>query len=281
MNKNTPSYKFYKASVLIFLMFISAIKYNLLINPAKIVAGGTNGLSILLESIFKWNPAVSILVIDVAILLVALLLKEYELTISAVLSSFIYPFFIQITSSINGAINVGSKDMFIIAVFSGIITGIITGITCKLSISQGGIVLISQLISKNKKKSTSKVNLLINLLIVICGGYIFGIYNLMYSLVYLYSSKIATDKIILGTSQKKLFKIITTKDDEIIKYITEDLNSGVTTFTTKGAFNEKKRTVIMTSVTNRDYFRLKEGVREIDKDAFVVITDSYQVKGGK
>ena len=37
----------------------------------------------------------------------------------------------------------------------------------------------------------------------------------------------------------------------------------------------------MTVVNNNDYFKLKEGVKIIDKNAFLIVTDSYQVSGGR
>ena len=68
---------------------------------------------------------------------------------------------------------------------------------------------------------------------------------------------------------------------EVEEYIKEVLGTGYTTFKAKGAYGLRQRTVIMSTVSNRDYFKLKEGIHQIDSDAFMVITDSYQVKGGK
>ena len=116
---------------------------------------------------------------------------------------------------------------------------------------------------------------------MIVGGIVFGINNIMYALIFLYVSKIFTDKIILGTSQKKIFYIITTEQKKIENYIKNVLEAGYTIFNTKGGFLRKKQAVIMTTVPTRDYFKLKEGIHEIDDKAFIVITDSYQVKGGK
>lgn len=281
MEKKDLSYKFYKFSLLMFLMFIASLNYNLFINPTNTVAGGANGVSIIFQHLLNANPSIIILIINTVALIITTINKEYELALSAMAASIIYPLFIQITSSLNGILLINSNDLLIITVFGGIITGIVSGLTCKNNISQGGIILISQVINKKYKKSTSTINMLINSLIVICGGFIFGVTTILYALVYLYSSKIVTDKILLGISQNKLFQIITNHEQEVIEYITKELEIGVTTFKTQGGINEKKQTVIMTSIVTVDYFKLKEGIYEIDKDAFVVITDSYQVKGGK
>lgn len=281
MKKETVDYKFYKYAVLTFMMFVAAINYNLLIRPAKIVAGGVNGISVILESIFKFSPSITILIISLAILFLALACSQYEIVASALYASMIYPFFVKITSVITEIIPLEYNDMMLIIIFSGMISGIVAGVTCKLNMSQGGIILISQILYKKFHISIAHTNLIINSIIVIVGGIVFGINNIMYALIFLYVSKIFTDKIILGTSQKKIFYIITTEQKKIENYIKNVLEAGYTIFNTKGGFMRRKQAVIMTTVPTRDYFKLKEGIHEIDDKAFIVITDSYQVKGGK
>ena len=122
---------------------------------------------------------------------------------------------------------------------------------------------------------------MINLLIVIAGGFIFGTRSIVYAIVFLMANKIIMDKIIVGTSREKMFQIITTEDQKVKDYITKEMGSGCTTFSVRGITGHKNKTVIMTAVTNRNYFRLKEAIRSIDSKAFFLVTDSYQVYGGK
>ena len=252
MKKETVDYKFYKYAVLTFMMFVAAINYNLLISPAKIVAGGVNGISVILESIFKFSPSITILIISLAILFLALACSQYEIVASALYASVIYPFFVKITSVITEIIPLEYNDMMLIIIFSGMISGIVAGVTCKLNMSQGGIILISQILYKKFHISIAHTNLIINSIIVIVGGIVFGINNIMYALIFLYVSKIFTDKIILGTSQKKIFYIITTEQKKIENYIKNVLEVGYTIFNTKGGFMRRKQAVIMTTVPTRD-----------------------------
>ncbi|MGN1000476.1 MAG: YitT family protein [Bacilli bacterium] len=281
MKKETLDYKFYKYAVLTFMMFVAAINYNLFISPAKIVAGGVNGISVILESVFNFSPSITILTISLAILLLALICSQKDIVVSALYASVIYPFFVKITAIITEIIPIEYNDMMLIVIFSGMISGIVAGVTCKLNTSQGGIILISQILYKKFHISIAYTNLLINAIIVVVGGIVFGINNIMYALIFLYVSKIFTDKIILGTSQNKIFYIITTEQKNVENYIKNVLEAGYTIFNIKGGFLRKKQAVIMTTIATRDYFKLKEGIHEIDDKAFIVITDSYQVKGGK
>ena len=44
---------------------------------------------------------------------------------------------------------------------------------------------------------------------------------------------------------------------------------------------EQKRRVLLTVIPTREYYRVTEGIKEIDPKVFFVVTDSYQVKGAK
>lgn len=262
-------------------MFVSSINYNLLINPSKIVSGGTNGISILVEQVFKISPSVTILTINAVILIVAFIFSEYKTAASAAYASVIYPFFVEVTSNIRALFEINSTDYIAISIFAGLVSGIISGFVCKLNMSQGGSLTISQLISKKAKTSVSGINIFMNSIVVILGAFVFGINNIFYAFIFLIANKFAIDRVMLGTSQKKLIQIITTEEKNIQEYINNILNVGYTTISGRGGYNNSKKTIIITSVSNVDYFKLKEGVQKIDSNAFIVVTDSYQVRGGK
>ena len=281
MEKETLDYKFFKYSLFTFLMFLSAINYNLFINPTKTVAGGTNGISIILEKVFGFAPSITIFVISFGIIMVAFITKHYEEMGTAIYASIIYPFFVTITKNVEFLTEFRTEDMFIAVVFSGIIYGTISGVTTKLKMSQGGTILISQIVSDYFNTPLSKANFMINLTVVLAGGTIFGIKSIIYALVYLFVSKIVIEKITTGTSKNKMFQIITTEEKQVKDYISNVIGAGCTTFGAHGSHGNKKKTVIMTAVRNSEYFKLKEAIHSIDKDAFIVITDSYQVHGGK
>ena len=89
------------------------------------------------------------------------------------------------------------------------------------------------------------------------------------------------DKVILGISNNKAFYIITSEEKAIKEYIIEHLHHNVTIFDVKGGFLEKKRKVLLSVIPSREYYKVTEGIKAIDKEAFFVVTDSYEVIGGK
>ena len=90
-----------------------------------------------------------------------------------------------------------------------------------------------------------------------------------------------TDKVVLGISDSKAFYIITDQETKVKDFVINELNHGVTVFQAKGGYNLEKQTVIMSVIPTREYYKLKEGIHNIDPKAFFLVMDSYEVKGGK
>ena len=78
----------------------------------------------------------------------------------------------------------------------------------------------------------------------------------------------------------KTFHIITSKEDEVKEFVLNHLSSGVTVLDGRGGYTGDHQKVIMCIIPTKDYFLAKEGILSIDKNAFFLVTDSYEVSGG-
>lgn len=267
-------------AILIFSLFISACYFNLLQLPTQIVTGGSSGVSIILNHYFNINPSIVIFIISMALLIVGAIFLGIEKTSGAVVSTIIYPVFVELTADITSWIPVDLSDKVLISIFIGVLSGITTGLVYKVGFSNGGISIISEIISKYRKTPISGVSFATNMIIVIFGGAAFGWNMVMYAAIILYIYSLVLDRVLIGISKNKCLHIMTSHEEEIKDYIMNELHHGVTIFDVKGGFLQKKRRVLMTVIPNREYYKLKEGIKEIDKDAFFIVTDSYQVSGG-
>ena len=268
-------------TMLIISLFISACYFNLLQFPSQIVTGGSTGVSIILNSYIGIEPSKIIFIISMILLFVGFVFLGVEKASGAVVSTIIYPILVEATSNIGNFIVVDLSDKVLISIFLGVLSGITTGIVYKAGFSNGGFSIISEIISKYKKIQLSTVSFITNFIIVLIGGASFGWTMVMYAAIVLYIYSIVLDRVLIGVSKNKALYIITSKEKELGDYIMNTLKHGVTIFNVKGGYLEKKRKVLMTVIPNREYFRLKEGIKEIDKDAFFIVTDSYQVYGGE
>ncbi|MEG0994950.1 MAG: YitT family protein [Bacilli bacterium] len=275
------SKKLFKRYFLLTLaLFISSLSFNLFFLKTGIVAGGASGLSIILERAFGFSPSLVIFIISLTALVISFLFLGIEKTSGMVVATFVYPFFVQLTSPFANYITIASNDMILISLIGGLLTGVTTGIILKIGFSGGGLNVISQILYKKFNLSMSKTISFVNAVIVILGGIYFGFTNAMYALIVIYISSIVIDKIILGISRNKAFYIITDEEKEVKDYIINTLHHSVTLLNAKGGFLQKKQYVLMAVVPTSEYYQLTEGIKLIDPQSFFVVVDSYEVSGG-
>lgn len=172
-----------KYLILIICLFISALYFNIFQFPNKIVTGGLAGISIVINYWFNIEPSKIIFLISISTLIIGFFLLGKLRTTGAIISTIIYPFFIKITNNI---FSINLSNLFIISIIIGILSGITTGVVYKIGFSNGGLSIISELISKYFKVSLGLSSFIVNMLIVLLGGFSIGVEMIFYSLIILF-----------------------------------------------------------------------------------------------
>lgn len=261
--------------------FLVAIAYNLFLAPNDIVAGGVGGIAIILNELFKFDYSTVILIGNIILLIVSYIFLGKEKTRGSILGSLVFPICVKLTSDIGTYIDIDNSQLLLSAVFGGVLYGFGAGMIFKAGYTGGGTDILSQLINKYLKLSIGKSILCTDGTIVVLSSLVFGTNKLLYAIITLYIISLISDRVILGISDSKAFYIVTDEEQAIKEYILKYLNHGVTVFNAKGGFAKEKQTVLMCVLPTKDYYRLKEGISEIDPDAFFVVTDAYEVFGGE
>ena len=261
--------------------FLIAISYNLFLAPNDLVAGGVGGIAIILNEVLGLDYSTVILLGNTILLIISLIFLGKEKTKGSILGSLVFPICVKLTSNIGAYINIESSELLLAAVFGGVLYGFGAGMVFKAGYTGGGTDVISQLLNKYLKLSMGKSLLFTDGTIVLLSSFVFGTNKLLYSIIALYIISLISDRVILGISDSKAFYIVTDEEQAIKEYILKYLNHGVTVFNAKGGFAKEKQTVLMCVLPTKDYYRLKEGISEIDPDAFFVVTDAYEVFGGE
>ena len=261
--------------------FLIAIAYNLFLVPNHFVPGGIGGLAIIINYFINIDNALVILVINLFLLIISYIFLGREKTTATILGTIISPIFIAATEPINVWLQLDTSKLLLSAIMGGIIFGIGLGLVFKGGYTTGGTDIINQILSKYLKISLGTSMLLSDGLIVLLSGIFFGVDIMLYSIMILYLISIMSDRIVLGISNNKMFYIISDKDEEIKSYIIKTLDHGVTIFKAKGGASDTKRNMIVTVLPTRNYYELRTNIKRIDKDAFFIITDSYEVFGGE
>lgn len=273
--------KYYRMFLLFISLLISAVIYNMFLLPLNIVTGGTSGIAQITKYLYNIDPSFMVLILSIICLVISIIFLDFDKTASTLVTTFLYPALVKLTEPLSTLVTIETNDMFIVVLMTAVILGISNALMYKSGYSNGGLTVITQTLYKYKKISVAKSSLIMNAVIILIGGMVFGSTVTMYAIISLYIRSIVQDKVLLGISNNKAFYIITSEEEKVEKFVIDELGHNATIFDVKGAFLEKKRRVILTVVPSREYFKVTEGIKLIDDKAFFVVTDSYQVAGGK
>ena len=192
-------------------LLISAINYNLLVLPLEIVCGGTSGIATILNYLLNLEPSLIIFFQSFILLILCFCFLGIEDTTAMADWLMRLPaFWLQCghAAGINEIFIINHKDILLLSIFIGILTGISNGIIFKTGLNNGGYGVLSKIISNKKKASITKSNMIINSIIVLAGGAVFGINKVLYAIIILIIQKNVSDKIVLGISKNKTIIII-------------------------------------------------------------------------
>jgi uncharacterized membrane-anchored protein YitT (DUF2179 family) len=170
-------------------------------------------------------------------------------------------------------------DPLLGSLFGGIAIGLGLGVVFRGKASTGGTDLAAQIIHKYTGLSLGTCVALIDGLIVLSAAFVFSIEQGLYALVSLYVTSKTIDIVQIGWGRSKMTMIITNKQLEVQDAILHEIDRGVTRLAAHGGFTNTERPVLMCVVDQTEFTKLKQLVRNIDPQAFVMVTDTSEVVG--
>lgn len=257
-----------------------AIAFNLFILPSNIVYG-VSGLGVIAKHVWGMDPSYIIMLGSVLLLILSFALLGREKTANSIVGSLLYPVFVKLTENIATYVDIAGTEPIVIVLFGAVINGIGLGLIFKAGFTTGGTDILNQIVAKYAKISVGNAMFWTDGIIITISIFVFGWTSFMYSLITLYIISVMTDKVILGISQSKAFYIITDHETAVKQFIMQHLSHGVTVLDGRGGYTGNHQKVIMCVIPTKEYFMFKEGIHQIDKNAFFVVTDAYEVSGGE
>ena len=257
---------------------IVAFAFNLFFLRYNIVCFGVSGVSIVLAE-FGVPPSTFIMVANIILLIISYFFLGVNDTKGQIVGSLIYPVFVSLTAYVTNMIDLGNLELIVIAVMGGVLAGVGYGLIYKSGYGTGGTDIIGNMVVKYSKISMGNAMMFINISIIALGKVVFNWKTVMYAIVVAYLISMFTDKILLGISNSKAFYIVVDKDkDDIVRDFLTSLNGvGSTIIDAHGGYSNDRQTLILAVAPTKMYFLIKEGLKEIDKNIFYLVCDSYEV----
>jgi len=270
-----------KAVLFVIGCLISALSYNLFSVPNNFVDGGLGGVSIVISHFFpSIEPRFTLFIGNVILVTIMLFVLGRQKSLMSILGATTYTLFVYLTKDFPAMINFSFDNILLYVLAAGVVGGFGEALVYKTGFNTGGNSIVALIIQKYNKKPLGVILRYIAIVVVIGGGLSFGYTSIMYSIIIICISTYLVDKMMIGISESKMFYIHTNCENEVKEFIIKVIESGVTEFESHGAFSHKKQKMLMCVVPTDKYSLLRSAIKEIDPDAFIVVSDCYEVLGG-
>jgi len=172
-------------------------------------------------------------------------------------------------------------DKILAAIFGGLLLGLGMGFIYLRESTSGGIDIINRIINKKSPHLKMGAIMLASDAVIISAAMLaFGsIESGLYAIISIFVSGRVVDLILYGSLEGKLLFIFSEKYEQITQVILTEERRGVTFLKGQGAYSGNDRNVICCAVQKNQYARIKRKIGEIDKSAFIVITNIGEVLG--
>jgi uncharacterized membrane-anchored protein YitT (DUF2179 family) len=186
-------------------------------------------------------------------------------------------------------IDLRENDFFFLILVGATLLGIGLGLVFKFKGTTAGSDIIASILHKRFGIKPGQAIMMIDFFIISAAGIVIYVKGLspdrpafsltLYALFLLFVSSKIVDVVLDGFDYARVAYIISNKTDEISEAILNDLSRGATALKARGLYNNVDREVLMTVVPLKELTQLQELIKQIDKDAFIIIGNVHEVLG--
>ena len=258
------------------ILYTFTIKLFLL--PANLISCGTTGLALVVNHFTHIPMTGFILVFNMLMLAVGWIILGRKFAMTTVLSSVLYPVFLEILNRVLGDVSI-TENMMLNVLFAGIGLGASLGIVIRAGASTGGMDIPPLVLKKFFHIPVSASLWVFDFCIMLSQAAFHPLEDLLYGVLLLIVISIALNKVmLLGTSRTEV-KIVSTRSDEIRQAILSRVDRGVTILHGQGGFGRQDTEVILSVISNYELPRVQQLARTIDPDCFMIISQVTEVWG--
>lgn len=260
---------------------ISAFSTIGILIPNGLTSGGITGMVRILQGFVPVNFSILYYGFAIIILIICAILLGLKEARKILLLTIIFPTILFIFEQFEFSL-LEEKDLFLAAIYCGVLGGICCGLVFSRGYSFGGTDTIAKIIQKKLMPHVglSQILLVIDAVVIIGSGFLFGRNIALYALVTQVIFSKTVDYVMYGFDTKAVqLEIITTKHDDVADYILNEIGRGVSNVTVTGEYTKISREKIITICSPRESMLIKKYVAKKDKDAFVTVIHVDNVWG--
>jgi len=252
-----------------------AVAINGILIPHQFVSGGFTGVALVIHYLFPSLPlALLYFLLNVPIFVLGWTFVGRRFFLYSILGMVVFSAAIAWVH-----VPVPIHDKILSAILAGIITGIGAGIILRSMGSSGGTDILSVILVNRFSIRIGTTILAFNAIVLTAASLFFSLDTALYTLIFIYVSSQIINIVLTGLSQRKALFIISPKWQEISREVLDKVGRGVTFIQGKGGYSGQDEQILYTVITLRELHLIKEIIRQVDTNAFVVVHNTLEVMG--
>lgn len=265
-----------KMALIILGATLSSIGLEICLIPNNIIDGGIVGISIMSSYITHLPLGMFTFLLNLPFLIMGYRQIGKTFVISTLFAIICLSIGVSLLQPISGL----THDVFLAAIFGGIINGTGVGLIIRAGGSLDGTEMVAIIFDKKISFSIGEIVMFFNIFILGFAGLLYGWDRAMYSLVTYFIAFKVIDIVIEGFDNSKAVMIVSDCYSDIADALTARLGRGVTLLEGQGGYSKIETTVIYVVVSRLELTKLKSIVLGFDHDALITI-GNVEVAGKK
>jgi len=258
---------------------IMAIGYALFLIQHHFVPGGVSGIAIIVNYFTRLPVGTLIMVLNIPVFVfgIKIMGRKYGLRslLGMVISSLLIDFFYEVVK-----LKSATDNAVLAAIYGGFMLGIGLGLVFRGRASTGGTDIIGQILNKHTGVSIGIGIMLVDFFIISASGLAYkDLEAPLYGYIVLFISTKVIDMILEGWNYTKLVIITSTQTEKIQDFILNTLDRSGTALKSRSLYLNRDGETIITVIHRKQIAELREFIKSVDDNAFVIINDTYAVLG--
>lgn len=266
--------------IITFGVWFIACGINFFLVPHNLAAGGLSGLAMVINHyIPRLNVGVIMIIGDIFFFIIGFIFIGKSFGIKTIYSSLmlsttisILQFFVPLTEPI-------SQDILISLIFGILLSAFGMAIVFNHGAATGGTDIPAKILNKYAHIEIGKGLLIIDFIVTMMALVAFGATTGLYAILGVILNGYIIDFIIDGFNLIKRVEVISGKSQEIQQFILNELQRSATIYSAVGAYDHKKKDVIVTIMGKKEFMRLRNYLEEKDPSAFIITYNVHEVLG--
>ncbi len=253
---------------------LCAIATNSILIPNNFLTGGITGICLIIHKIIPtFDVGLLYFLFNIPLFVLAWMSVGRRFFVFSIIGALTLTFALLSIKFVHFQV----EDKMLNALLAGLIQGVGAGLCLRTSGSQGGTDILSVMLLKRFSISIGSTILTVNCIVMLLISVYYSIEAVLYTMIVVFVGSKMINIVVTGFSQRKSVFIISQEWEKISQEILKDIRRGVTIIKGEGGYKRSSEHILYAVIAFTEIGELKRIVRNIDPNAFVVISNTLEV----